>query len=166
VSIIPRGGALGATQQLPEERFNYTSAYMGARLQVMLGGRASERLLLDSESTGAADDLAQATRLARRMVGQWGMSEKFGNVAFEEAESEVFLGEQISRRREYSEATARDIDLEVKRLIDESYDRAATVLEKNRDGLEALAVALEKQEVLEGDELEEMLSEAAAPPGT
>jgi cell division protease FtsH len=157
VSIIPRGSALGATQQLPEERYNYTSEYMRARLEVMLAGRASENVLLNSESTGAADDLAQATRLARRMVGQWGMSEKLGNVAFEETGTEVFLGEMLSRRREYSEATARDIDLEVKRLIEESFRDAKATLEENRERLDALARALEKHEVLEGEELELLL---------
>ncbi|MFW6107164.1 MAG: ATP-dependent zinc metalloprotease FtsH [bacterium] len=153
VSIIPRGRALGATQQLPEERYNLPAEYLHARLRVMLAGRAAEQTALDTMTTGAADDLAEATRLARRMVGQWGMSEKLKHMAFKETESEVFLGEQISRRRQYSEETAREIDLEVKDLIDRRYQEAVSLLKENRQRLEALADALEEKETIEGDEL-------------
>jgi cell division protease FtsH len=153
VSILPRGRALGATQQLPEERYNFTEAYLRARLAVMLGGRAAERIFLDTQTTGAADDLAQATRLARHMVGQWGMSEKLKHVAFQETDTEVFLGQQLSHRREYSEQTAHQIDLEVQRLIDACYGQAERLLKENRPRVEALAAALEDRETIEGEQI-------------
>ncbi len=157
VSIIPRGRGLGATQQLPEERYNFTADYLRARLKVMLSGRASESAVLGSISTGAADDLSQATRLARRMVSQWGMSEKFHHVAFQDGDTDVFLGEQIAQQREYSEETAREIDLEVKDLIDECYKGALNILQENQDRLKHIAEVLEEEETLEGEQLKNLL---------
>jgi cell division protease FtsH len=159
ISILPRGRSLGATQQLPEERHNLTVEYLRGRIKVMLGGRASEQVFLNTQTTGAADDLSQATKLARRMVGQWGMSDKLRHLAFQETETEVFLGEQLSRRREYSEQTAREIDLEVKDLMDELYDEVETLLQDHRDRVERLAKALEDEETIEGDRLKELLGE-------
>jgi len=161
ISIIPRGRSLGATQQLPDERYNLTDAYLRGRIKVMLGGRASEEITLGDVSTGAADDLTQAAKLARRMVGQWGMSEKFSNLAFEEDNQDVFLGEQIARQRPYSERTAREIDLEVKRLVDDCYNQAMELLRAHRERLEKLADALEEEEVLEGERLRELLESKA-----
>jgi cell division protease FtsH len=158
ISIMPRGQSLGATQQLPQERYNYTEAYMRTRLRVMLAGRAAEAVMLGTVSTGAADDLSQATRLAHRMVGQWGMGASFRNLAFEpQDEQQVFLGEQIGRQRSYSEETARDIDLEVKELVETAYAEAEETLREGQDRLERLAEALEENEVLAGEPLQELL---------
>ena len=157
VTIIPRGRALGATQQLPEERFNLTEAYLRARLKVMFGGRASEEILIGTISTGAADDLKQATRLARRMVSEWGMSDEFRHLAFGDGDSEVFLGEQIAQRKDYSDDTEREIDLSVKALIDSCYQEAHKLLKENRKRLEDLVDQLEEKEVLEGDALANIL---------
>ncbi len=157
ISIIPRGRALGATQQLPEERYNLTKEYLYARLKVMLGGRASEELFVGTVSTGAANDLMQATRLARRMIGQWGMGENFQNVAFDDENAEVFLGEQLAKQRSYSEDTAREIDIEVKNLIDEAFREARQILEDNSERLKSLSEVLETDETLEGDKLKRYL---------
>ena len=157
ISIIPRGRGLGATQQLPEERFNLTYEFLRARIKVMLGGRAAETIILGTVSTGAADDLDQATRLTRHMVGQWGMSETFANIAFEEHSHEVFLGEQIGNRRRYSEQTARDMDMEIKRMIDSCYAETCDLLVQHKKRLSALASVLGEKEVLEGAELERQL---------
>ncbi len=157
VSIIPRGHALGATQQLPEERYNYNIEYLRGRLKILLAGRASEDLLVGTISTGAADDLTQATRLARRMVAQWGMSEKFRHLAFEEMSPDMYLGDQLPGHRDYSEATAREIDIEIRDLIDRCYNDAFNLLKINRTRLEALASALEQDETLEGEDLKRLL---------
>jgi len=162
VTIIPRGQALGVTQQLPvDERHNYPREYIETRLTVLLGGRAAEVAALGSVTNGAENDLRQATRLARKMVTSWGMSDRIGNVAIEDRSGNVFLGEQMVQAREYSEATAREIDMEVRRLVDEAFNRALRVLEENRDGLEILAEALEQREVLDGKEVEKLLTESA-----
>jgi len=157
VSIIPRGRALGITQQLPEERFTMTAEYLHSRLIVLLGGRASEEVLLGSISTGAADDLAQATRLARRMVAQWGMSDKFRHLAFRDDDQEVFLGEQLGHGRAYSDQTAREIDLEVKEMVDNCYDQAHRLLSRYRQRLQTMARVLEEEESLEGERLRQLL---------
>jgi len=163
VTIIPRGQALGVTQQLPtDERHNYTRSYLKARLNVLLGGRATEVAALGSITTGAENDLVQATELARKMVTSWGMSDRIGNVAVEDRSGSVFLGEQLAQRRVYSEQTAREIDIEVKRLVDEAFDNAMGFIQENRNGLEVLAEALEQREVLEGKDIEELLSGAGA----
>jgi len=159
VTIIPRGQALGVTQQLPvDERHNYPLDYLKTRLTVLLGGRASEEVTLGSVTTGAENDLAQATALARKMVTSWGMSQRIGNMAIEDRSASVFLGEQLARPKEYSEQTAREIDIEVKRMVDEAHDAAVRLIEENRNGLEILAEALEQREVLEGKEVEELLA--------
>jgi len=159
VTIIPRGHALGVTQQLPvDERHNYPIEYLKARLKVLLGGRAAEVVSADSATTGAENDLIVATKLARKMVMSWGMSERLGNVAVEDKTVNFFLGEQLAQRREYSEQTAREIDIEVKRLVDEGFNDAVALLEENRNALQILAEALEQKEVLEGKELTDLLN--------
>jgi len=158
VTIIPRGQALGITQQLPvDERHNYPVEYLKTRLKVLLGGRAAEVVSIGTITSGAENDLMQATRLARRMVSSWGMSERLGNVAVEDNSLNIFLGEQIGHRREYSEETSREIDIEVRRLVEEAYDAAVAILKENRDALENIADALEQKEVLEGKDIQEIL---------
>lgn len=159
VSIIPRGRSLGATQQLPgEDRHNYSQSYLTSRLTIMLGGRAAEKLVFDEVSSGAESDLKEATRLARSMVTQWGMSERLGPVAFRAGEEHIFLGKEIQETRDFSEHTARIIDEEVRRILNEAGEQAATLLEQHRDRLSALAEALIKREVLGQAEIEEVLS--------
>ncbi len=154
VTIVPRGRAMGVTQQLPErERYVYRRDYMLDRLAVMMGGRASEELVLDTHTSGAEDDLQQATQLARRMVLSWGMSEKLGQLAFGGRHEQVFLGEQIAQRREYSEQTAREIDEETKAILGRAYDHAVSTLREHRDALDQLAEALLEKEELSGQEV-------------
>jgi len=161
VTIIPRGQALGVTQQLPvDERHNYPFDYLKTRLKVLLGGRAAEEVALASITTGAENDLVQATALARKMVTSWGMSDRIGNVAIEDRSGDVFLGEQLMHSRQHSEQTAREIDIEVKRLLDEAFDEAIDLITKTRKKLEILAEALVQREVLEGKEIEELLAGA------
>ncbi len=158
VTIIPRGQALGATEQVPEEdRYNYTVAYLRARVAVMLGGRVAEKVRFGDFSTGAHDDLKQVTRLARQMVTQWGMSERLGPVAFEEGEEHVFLGREMAQARDYSEHTAQVIDEEVHDLIAEQEERAEGILTEYRDRLDRLAEALLQRETLEAEEIDEVL---------
>ncbi|MEF8792477.1 ATP-dependent zinc metalloprotease FtsH [Thiohalorhabdus sp.] len=158
VTIIPRGQALGATEQMPEEdRYNYTVAYLRARLAVMLGGRVAEKVHFNDFSTGAHDDLQQATRLARQMVTQWGMSDRLGPVAFRNGEEHVFLGREMAQAKDYSEYTARVIDEEVHDLIADQESRAEQILSDHRERLDGLAEALLERETLEADEIDTVL---------
>lgn len=151
VTIVPRGRAMGVTQQLPErEKYLYPREYMLDRLAVMMGGRAAEDLVFNTVTSGAENDLKQATKLARKMVLDWGMSEKLGHVALGSESEEVFLGEELGHHREYSETTAREVDQEVKRILDEAYQRATKTLGKQRSELDALASALVEHEELPG----------------
>ena len=149
VSIIPRTRSMGATQQFPErERYLFSEAYMLDRLAVMMGGRAAEEMMLDSVTSGAGNDLLEAARLARRMILEWGMGEKFRHMALGAERQEVFLGEQLGHRREYSEATAREVDEAVQQILNDAYARAERVLADHRPQLEQLARELmDKEEV-------------------
>jgi cell division protease FtsH len=158
VTIVPRGKAMGVTQQLPErERYIYRRGYMMDRLAVMLGGRASEDLNLDTFTSGAENDLKQATKLARRMVMDWGMSERLGHMALGGRQEQVFLGEEIAQRREFSEETARVIDEEIKAILDQAYQRARSTLEKYSEGLEKLVERLQEIEEVPGEEVKELI---------
>ncbi len=149
VTVIPRGKAMGVTQQLPEkEKLLYKKEYMLDRMAVIMGGRAAEELIFDTATSGAENDLKQITKLARKMVLDWGMSEKFGNMAFGGQREQVFLGEELGSQREYSDSTAREIDQEVKRILEESYQKAVDTITEHRDILDKLAnELLEKEEV-------------------
>ena len=149
VTIIPHGNALGLTQQLPEEdKHSYTADYILNRIAVALGGRIAEELQFDEKTTGAGNDFVQATDLARKMVRDWGMSD-LGLLAFGQNNQPVFLGMDISHtRRDYSEKTAQRIDEEVARIVSIQYDRARTILEENREKLDAVAEALLEWETL------------------
>jgi cell division protease FtsH len=158
VTIVPRGMAMGVTQQLPErEKYIYPKEYMLDRLAVMMGGRAAEELVQGTPTSGAADDLKQATRLARKMVLEWGMSESLGRMALGDGHENVFLGHEIAQRREYSEATAREVDEEIKKILEEAYDRAVQVLRKHRDGLDRVAQDLVEKEEISGKEVVELV---------
>jgi cell division protease FtsH len=163
VSIIPRGRALGATEQVPEEdRHNLKQSYLMDRLAVTLGGRAAEKVVFEDLSTGAADDLKNATQLARRMICQWGMSEKLGPVTFKSGEPHPFLGRELSEPKDYSEETARVIDEEIRRLVVNTEQRAVETLSANRAKLDALADQLSKEETLSREEVDRILSETTA----
>ncbi len=159
VSIVSRGMALGYTMPLPEEdRYLKHRAKFKDQLAGLLGGRAAEELMFNDVTTGAASDLMQATKLARKMVCEFGMSEKLGPMTFGQKQELVFLGREISEQRDYSEAVAQEIDREVRRFIDEAHSRAKEILTTYRDKLIALAQRLIEQETLEGAELEAMLA--------
>lgn len=158
VTIVPRGQAMGVTQQLPErDRYIYQQEYMLDRLAVMMGGRAAEDLVFGTATSGAENDLKQATRLARKMVLSWGMSERFRHMAFGDERQQVFLGEEIAQRRDYSEMTAREVDEEIKSILEAAYMRARSTLEENREGLDRLAEALLEREEVPGEEVLELL---------
>jgi cell division protease FtsH len=158
VTIIPRDKAMGVTMQLPEgDRHLYSKEYLQDRLSVMLAGRASEDLIFNSVTSGAENDFRESTKLARQMVSAWGMSEKLGPLASAGEQRNVFLGEELSRGREFSEHTAQVIDAEIQRFLNEAYDRARSTLETNREGLEKLANTLMEREQLGADEVLELL---------
>jgi len=160
VSIIPRGRALGITQQLPiDDRYTYSKEYLINALTVLLGGRAAEEIALNHMTTGAGNDIERATELARKMVTEWGMSEKLGPLAFGKKEEQIFLGREIAQHKDYSEKTAVDIDEEVKRIVIEAYATAKTLLTENRDLLEALAKTLLEKETMDLSEIDLLIQE-------
>ncbi len=160
VTIIPRGRALGLTQHLPiEDRHTYSRKYIFNLITMMMGGRAAEGIMLDDITNGAGNDIQNATRLARRMVCEWGMSDKIGPVSFG-GDEEVFLGRDILKERNFSEEMAAEIDREVRRIVDDCFERAKKLLVENRDKLERLASKLIELEVIEGHQLEAILNES------
>ncbi|HYX67998.1 MAG TPA: ATP-dependent zinc metalloprotease FtsH [Terriglobales bacterium] len=157
VTIIPRGMALGVTMQLPlDDKHTYTREYLETRLAIMMGGRLAEELFLNTMTTGAGNDIEQATELARKMVCEFGMSQ-LGPLTFGKKEEQIFLGREIAQHRDYSEETAIKIDQEVRRLVDESYNRSREILAGNRDGLTRIAEALLEREVLDANEIKMLL---------
>jgi cell division protease FtsH len=165
VTIIPRGMALGLTQTLPEEdRYSYTRQQMVAIIKYAMGGRAAEEVVFSHFSTGAANDLQRATRLARDMVCNYGMSAVVGPVSFDEEHGDIFLGRDYMQRKNYSEKTAELIDEEVKKLLTSLYDEAKNLLARNRGALDRIADALLERETLEGAELQLLIQGKALPP--
>jgi cell division protease FtsH len=153
VTILPTGMALGVTQQLPlEERHIYQRPYIQDSLVVRLGGRIAEELVFGTISTGANNDLVGCTELARKMVREWGMSDRVGPMAWG-SQGMVFLGEDIMHSRDYSDETARVIDEEVERILREQEDRARAALTKHRNGLDRVARALLEKETIDGAEV-------------
>jgi len=160
VSIIPRGRALGVTQQLPiDDRYTYSREYLMNALTVLLGGRAAEEIALHHMTTGAGNDIERATELARKMVTEWGMSEKLGPLTFGKKDEQIFLGREIAQHKDYSEKTAVEIDDEVKKIVVEAYDTARNLLTENRDLLETLAKALLEKETMDGAEIDALIQE-------
>jgi cell division protease FtsH len=165
VSIIPRGMALGVTFNMPEEeRYHLGLDYWKARLALIMGGRAADRLVYQQPYSGHEDDLKKATRLARYMVTHWGMSDRLGPMAFRVGEEHVFLGKEIQEPRDFSEGTAAIIDEEVQRILREADDRAYKLLEENRPKLEALVEALLQKEELLKEEIDQVLGGRKQPP--
>jgi cell division protease FtsH len=169
VTIIPRGRALGLTQQLPtDDKYNYSRDYLIDRITILLGGRAAEELVLRQRTTGAGDDLEKATEMARKMVCEWGMSDKMGPLTFGKSEEHIFLGREMSRAKDYSEETAILIDSEIKRIVTDCAARARQIIETNLEKLHVLARALLERESLDGEEIARLLrvpplQEAQAP---
>jgi len=167
VTIVPRGRALGLTFSLPEEdRHNYTKQYILGRLAMAYGGRVAEELVFgaDKVTTGAAQDIQQATEMARRMVTQFGMSEVVGPIAVGDREAEIFLGREVMQRREISERTAELVDTELKRVLGEAYERAKQILVEHRATLDRVASALLERETLDREEIELVVAGKPLPP--
>jgi cell division protease FtsH len=159
VTIIPRGRALGLTQQLPaDDKYNYSRDYLLDRITILLGGRAAEEMVLQQQTTGAGDDLEKATEMARKMVCEWGMSEKLGPLTFGKREEHIFLGREFARHQDYSEETAVLIDAEVKQIVLDGAGRARAILEKQIRELHRLAKALLEHESLDAEEIARVLA--------
>ncbi len=166
VTIIPRGMALGVTQQLPtEEKHAYPREYLINNLAIYMGGRASEELIFQDPTTGAGNDIERATDLARKMVCEWGMSERMGPLAFGKQEEQIFLGREIAQHKDYSEVTAIAIDEEVRNLVAGGYETASSLLSENIHILHALAQELIDKEELSADEIHQLVTEAGASNG-
>jgi cell division protease FtsH len=160
ITIVPRGMAMGVTSFLPsDDRHSYTLGKLESILATLLGGRAAEKLMLDTLSTGAGNDLDKATTLARKMVCEWGMSAVLGPVTHTDTADSIFLGRDINRMRDYSEDTARVIDAEIKRLVEEAYDRAIQILGANRDIVESISERLLEKETIASLEIQEIIRE-------
>ena len=158
VTIIPRGRALGLTQQLPlDDKHTYSQDYLIGNICVLMGGRIAEEIALNTQTTGASNDIERATEIARKMVCEYGMSEQLGPLAFGKKEEEIFLGREITQHRDYSEDTARKIDLEVNNLIVQNYQKTHKLVSENLTSLNNLAKALLDRETLDGHEIDELV---------
>ncbi len=157
VTIIPRGAALGVTMQLPiDDKHTYTKDFLGSRLAILMGGRIAEEMFLEHMTTGAGNDIEQATEMARQMVCEWGMS-GLGPLTFGKKEEQIFLGREIAQHRDYSEATAIRIDAEVSKLVETAYDQAKKLITDHSDVLVRMAEALLEREVLDGDDVQALV---------
>jgi cell division protease FtsH len=154
VTIIPRGRALGVTQQLPvDDRHTYSRDYLNSAIAVLMGGRVAEELRLNQLTTGAGNDFERATDMARKMVCEWGMSDRLGPLTFGKQEEQIFLGREIAQHRDYSEATAVEIDREIKHIVLEGYNTARRILEDREQALTDIAEALLEREVLDAEQI-------------
>ena len=154
VSIIPRGRAMGVTQQLPErDKYIYNKEYLIDRVTVMMGGRAAEDVAQDTITSGAEHDLKEATTLVRKMILDWAMGKNLGQVALGSRRQHVFLGEDIGHQKEYSEETAREVDEEIKTILDDAFSRACTILQENRKKLDVIAKTLREKEEVTGEDI-------------
>jgi cell division protease FtsH len=165
VTIIPRGQSLGSTMSLPkEDLYNHHKKQMLDTICMTMGGRIAEEMFSGDISSGAAGDIQQATKMARAMVTQFGMSEQLGMVQYGEGQEYVFLGRDMARSAEYSEDTAQKIDQEVRQLIDTGYQRAVELLTSHKDKLDAIANALLEYETLSGEQVEEIMNTGTLTP--
>ena len=163
VTIIPRGRALGMTMQLPiDDRHSYSKDFLYNTLSILFGGRVAEELIFKSVTTGAGNDIERATELARKMVCEWGMSEKLGPLTFGKKDEEVFLGRDFGSKRDFSEQVALEIDKEVKRLVVEAYDRTTRMLTEHIHALRPIAEALLEKEVLDGVEVDQIVQQSSS----
>jgi cell division protease FtsH len=158
VSIIPRGRALGLTMQLPiEDKHSYNRQSLLDKIAVLMGGRAAEEIIFNAMTTGAGNDIERGTEIARKMVCEWGMSEKMGPVSFGKKDEQIFLGREMATHKNYSEATAVEIDSEIRHIVEESYTRARKLLQDNVDVLHRLSTVLIEKENLTGAEVDEII---------
>ena len=158
VTIIPRGMAMGLTQQLPiDEKHNYDKEYLLNEIAILLGGRTAEEIIFNQATTGASNDIERATDIARKMICEWGMSEKLGPITFGKKEEQIFLGREFAQHKDYSESTAVTIDDEVKEIITKNHERARAILTENIDMLNDLALKLIEKESLSGKEIDEII---------
>jgi cell division protease FtsH len=165
VTIIPRGRALGVTTYLPvDEKHTYSKNYLEAMITYALGGRAAERLVFNRFTTGAGNDIEKSTSIARKMVCEWGMSEKLGPIAYGAKEEEIFLGREITKHKDFSEQTAQDIDSELKKIINSGMERAEKILLENVDLLHRLSKELLEREILDGEEIDKVMRGEELPP--
>jgi cell division protease FtsH len=163
VTIIPRGRTLGATEQIPEsDRYNFKKQYLLDRICVTLGGRASEELIFNEITNGAASDLKVVTNIARKMVCQWGMSDKVGPVMFRHGEEHPFLGREIAQQKDFSESTAKIIDEEIQKIVKDMEHKAIRILKENKIKLKAIAEALLENETLENKQVDWILSKVSS----
>ncbi|MBI5886703.1 MAG: ATP-dependent metallopeptidase FtsH/Yme1/Tma family protein [Deltaproteobacteria bacterium] len=159
VSIIPRGMALGLTMQLPiDDRHTYNKDYLANNISVLMGGRAAEELIFHHMTTGAGNDIERATELARKMVCEWGMSEKIGPLTFGKKEEHIFLGKDMGQRRDFSEHTALEIDAEIKAIVMDNYSRARRLIEERQDALHRIAKGLLEKETLDTVEVDMLIA--------
>jgi cell division protease FtsH len=165
VTIIPRGRALGVTQQLPlDDRHTYSKDFLLAQIAVLMGGRAAEEIFLEHMTTGAGNDIQRATDLARKMVCEWGMSELLGPLSFGQKEEQIFLGKEFARHRDYSEQTALTVDQEIRRIVSDNYEHARKVIQDNKDAVARIAEALLERETLDGPEIDALMEGRDLPP--
>jgi cell division protease FtsH len=163
VTIIPRGMTLGVTVYLPGDRYCYSRSYLESRLAMMFGGRVAEEIFLNEMTTGAGNDIERATEMARAMVCEYGMS-RLGPLTFGKKEEQIFLGREIAQHRDFSEETARQIDLEVRRLIDEAYQSAHSIVESHADAMHRIAAALLERETIDAEEVRMLIEGEELPP--
>lgn len=165
VTIIPRGRALGVTTYLPvDEKHTYSKTYLEAMITYALGGRAAEKIVFNQLTTGAGNDIEKATGIARKMVCEWGMSEKLGPLAYGSKEEEIFLGREITKHKDFSEQTAQDIDSEIKKIVMAGMERAEKILNENVDLLHKLSKELLEREILDNEEIEKIMRGEELPP--
>jgi cell division protease FtsH len=165
VTIIPRGRALGVTSYLPiDEKHTYSKDYLEAIITYALGGRAAEKLIFNHYTTGAGNDIEKATGIARKMVCEWGMSDKIGPLSYGAKEEEIFLGREIQKHRDYSENTAIEIDSEIRRIVSESMVRAERILSDHLDLLHKLSIQLLEREILDAEEIDTLIRGEELPP--
>jgi cell division protease FtsH len=163
VTIIPRGMALGITMQLPiDDKHSYSKEFLRGQLSILMAGRIAEEIFLDQVTTGAGNDIERATDLARKMVCEWGMSD-LGPLSFGKKEEQIFLGREIAQHRDYSEDTAIKIDAQVRKLVDDAYERARNIILQHRDAIVRIAEALLEREILDGTEVKALIEGAAVP---
>ncbi len=160
VTIIPRGRALGLTMQLPiDEKYTHSKRYLKNTICILFGGRAAEKIVFDEITTGAGNDLERATALARKMVCEWGMSDELGPLTYGKKEEQIFLGREIAQHRDFSEETARQIDIAVKQIIVDASQKVMGLLDSNRDILNKMAEELLEKETIVLEDIERITHE-------
>ncbi|MBV9406144.1 MAG: cell division protein FtsH, partial [Acidobacteriaceae bacterium] len=163
VTIIPRGMALGLTMQLPiDDKLSHDKNYLETRLSILMAGRIAEEIFLHQMTTGAGNDIERATEMAHKMVCEWGMSE-LGPLSFGKKDEQIFLGREIAQHRDYSEATAIRIDEQVRKLVEDAYNKAKQIIEQRSEALVRIAEALLEREVLDGAEVLDLINGKTLP---